>query len=345
MNDDRIAPRPIMSGPLVSFAAVTKRVGAAARASARIAPSLALRARSGALAGALRALLVPAASTRTVMSAAGARLQLEADGARPGRRTRSLAALLAPGSAGSSAAVTRSVTEIRNPRSAQREPGSAPRGFAPRVALSGAIAMPSAARAAFGAVAQFAWHANLHPRATGKVGAPREGVDPRELSRPHHVSFAAIVARGGAARGAGQAHRAPSMSMAREASEGTPEYRDTRRGPAVSAAIPARIRRAIERSRVAASSSSAQLPRVEREYSSNRTGQPVAVRGARRSADASAPITINSSPSITVNLPPGAAAPGERDIAQAVAQALEEHAERLYELMRRVGALRERAEF
>jgi hypothetical protein len=74
--------------------------------------------------------------------------------------------------------------------------------------------------------------------------------------------------------------------------------------------------------------------------------RPLAARdfGARHGS-AGAPVTINSSPQITVNLPPGAAAAGEREISRAVTDALEAHAERLYELVARVAAMRARTEF
>ncbi len=55
------------------------------------------------------------------------------------------------------------------------------------------------------------------------------------------------------------------------------------------------------------------------------------------------PITINSAPAITINLS-GSPDSNEREIARAVEQALEEHAERLYETMRQVAAMRARTE-
>jgi hypothetical protein len=57
-------------------------------------------------------------------------------------------------------------------------------------------------------------------------------------------------------------------------------------------------------------------------------------------------ITINSAPNITVNMPAaGAGAPAEREISRAVADALDGHAERIYEIVARVGAMRARTEF
>lgn len=65
-------------------------------------------------------------------------------------------------------------------------------------------------------------------------------------------------------------------------------------------------------------------------------------RGGRTIAPA--PITINSSPSITVTLPASGGTFEYRDISDAVARALEEHAEHLYEIVRRTAALRRRTE-
>jgi len=71
---------------------------------------------------------------------------------------------------------------------------------------------------------------------------------------------------------------------------------------------------------------------------------PLVARAASRSA-AAAPITFNSSPSITVNVPPGRAALNPAEINRAVGDALEKHAERIYDILRRVAARRERTEF
>ena len=72
---------------------------------------------------------------------------------------------------------------------------------------------------------------------------------------------------------------------------------------------------------------------------------PLVARGAFLRAAAAAPITFNSSPSITVNVPPGRAALNPAEINRAVGDALEKHAERIYDILRRVAARRERTEF
>lgn len=104
--------------------------------------------------------------------------------------------------------------------------------------------------------------------------------------------------------------------------------------------LPARIRRVLADSAMAAAARRPAPPRAGAERVATRIAG-----GARGTRNVRAPITINSSPSITVNLPPGAAAPGRSEISRAVADALEEHAEQLYELMRRIGAIKERTEF
>ncbi|HYB91400.1 MAG TPA: hypothetical protein VEC38_10175 [Candidatus Binataceae bacterium] len=57
------------------------------------------------------------------------------------------------------------------------------------------------------------------------------------------------------------------------------------------------------------------------------------------------PITLNSSPSITINVPPGRAGMNPAEINRAVGDALDKHADRIYEMLRRVAAQRERTEF
>ncbi|MFZ0660992.1 MAG: hypothetical protein WAM05_19895, partial [Candidatus Binataceae bacterium] len=139
-----------------------------------------------------------------------------------------------------------------------------------------------------------------------------------------------------------------NMTIAPEAASGDSGFRTARRAPEAAAAIaalPARIQRVLASSRAAAPIADQFPLPADIGNSSRERGPEFGVRGGRRNANLSAPITINSSPSITVNLPAGTIAPGERGISRAVAQALEEHAEELYEMMRRVGAFRERTEF
>jgi hypothetical protein len=75
---------------------------------------------------------------------------------------------------------------------------------------------------------------------------------------------------------------------------------------------------------------------------------PIAARDrapARGSRAGAAAITLNSTPNITVNVAAAADAGGEREIGRAVADALEQHAERIYEMVARFAAIRERTEF
>jgi hypothetical protein len=76
--------------------------------------------------------------------------------------------------------------------------------------------------------------------------------------------------------------------------------------------------------------------------------RPVAARDIRdrRAAGAGGgAVTINSAPNITVNVPAASGGIGEREISRAVGDALEGHAERIYEIVARVGAMRSRTEF
>ncbi len=68
---------------------------------------------------------------------------------------------------------------------------------------------------------------------------------------------------------------------------------------------------------------------------------------ARSGASIATPaVTINSAPTITVNMPAAAGGGlGEREISRAVSDALDGHAERIYEIVARVGAMRARTEF
>jgi hypothetical protein len=345
MNHDRIASREITDGPLAAFARMAIRVGAAARARAQLAPAAAMRARSGALTRALRALEIPAAPARSAIKLAGATPGHQAGGEGRLRPARSLAQMVAAASAAPAPSAMGREAKIGPARPVREEQAARARTSAPRVAPAQANAGPRAARAALGGAAQVAWHANLRIPAARNPGAPRDGAGAHDPADLRQVSFAAIVAQGSAARGlgAGEPLWASRSPTAREAVAGALETRGARRTPAASAAIPVRVRRALESWRAISPATGEQALRAE--TVSAPSAPQGAARAARHGAGAAAPITINSSPSITVNLPPGTAAPGPHEISQAVAQALEEHAERLYELMRRVAAMRERVQF
>lgn len=75
--------------------------------------------------------------------------------------------------------------------------------------------------------------------------------------------------------------------------------------------------------------------------------QPIVARDSvpHRASGGGAAVTINSSPTITVHMPPGGGGLGRDEIERAIGDALEGHAERIYEIVERVGAIRARTEF
>ncbi|MGH7779755.1 MAG: hypothetical protein ACREQR_08000 [Candidatus Binataceae bacterium] len=342
MNDDRIA-----GGRVAAFARAANRVGVGARASVQIAQMTAIRKGAGALARVVRALNVPAHAkpargSHPAADAAGAH---ESSDPAPRGSARSLAAVIAAASAlpvpivperESHTAVERSATQAER------------RSSAPRVALANTLSVPRAASVALSRVRQFARQTTAGPDVSPNRGGSRksaapETISPREPSRGWRPSYAAMIAQSSAMRLHLQS--ASNIPAAPGAIAGNSATRGAGRLPDAVAEISARIRRVLASARGAVPAAGGLLSHGDPAYPARERGSGGTLRGERSGAGAAAPITINSSPSITVNLPPGTAVSGEREISRAVAQALEEHAEWIYELMRRIGAFRERAEF
>jgi hypothetical protein len=353
MNEDLNAQRPSAEERVASFARAANILAAFARAGARLRPAAAIRARADALAGALRALEVPARAVpnrgSVIVTDAQARdLSASQPTARP------LAAVLAARNVRpapiAARLADRSRTEGIAPSSGISERGNS----SPRAAITRALAATRAGSAALGRAQQMTLRANLQSGAqdsgtTSAAGSIAETGNSHAASHVRDPNIATILTAASARRRTiAGARRARSLAIAPEAEAGAAGFRPASPPPqAVTAiaALPARIQRMLARSRTAAPSVDEPSLRADSADSSRERKRDIGARGGRRRTRAAAAITINSSPSITVNLPPGAAEAGERGISRAVAQALEEHAERLYEMMRQVGAFRERTEF
>lgn len=345
MNEDLHSHPASAEDRVASFARAANILAAFARAGAKVRPAAAIRARANTLAQALHALEVPARATPARSSAPGedAIVPQERGVAAPRRGARPLAAVLADGSA-RPAPIARGHSE----RSRAADETAERRASSPRAAMTRALAAARSGSIAVGRVQQFTMRANLQSAAQDNGAESRdsaifEGAIAPVPPRARDLNLVAMLAATSAARRAIAGGR--RIAMAPEAPQKDPGYRDPSRPPAAViaiAALPARIRRVLAGSR--------REPPPTDEYSLRADiGDPPRERAFAahqgRRANGAAPITINSAPSITVNLPPGAAAPGERGISRAVEQALEEHAEKLYEMMRQVGAFRERTEF
>lgn len=345
MNEDLNPRKAGAEQRVASFARAANILAAIARAGSRFGPAAAIRARANALADALRALEVPARAAPARGSAAVAdALDPQASGSSP-REARPLTAVLAVGRARPAPVATRHFA-----RSSAQDERRGQRPSSPRAAMTRALAAARTGGAALGRIQQFTLHANLQSGAQDLARGADESAIPEPAGssvpkRSRNFNIAAMLTAAGAARRT--AARDRRIVMAPGAVSNDPGYRDAKRAPSAVGAIavlPTRIQRMLASSRAAAASDESS-PHGNTADPSRERGRESGAGGKRRSANPAAPITINSSPSITVNLPPGTAAPGERDISRAVAQALEEHAEKLYELMRRVGAFRERTEF
>jgi hypothetical protein len=187
-------------------------------------------------------------------------------------------------------------------------------------------------------------------RAAGKAGAEARVAMParmrsalaRSAEAPATMAARAIAA-GGGARPARSGNRfAPARGLRAGIGLGTGLSRATAAATAASrlerlvtgaaALAPARVRAAA----TAARQSALAAP-------GDGGVRTLATRAMRSSV--AAPITINSSPQVTVNIPAGHGAADARGLERAVADALEKHAERIYELVAKIGALRERVEF
>ena len=346
MNEDLKPRKASAEERVASFARAANVLAAITRAGARVGPAAAIRARANALAEALRAFEVPARAAPARGSADDAdALDPHESGSSP-RDARPLAAVLAAGRARLAPVASRRIA-----RSSAKDERRGQRPSSPRAAMTRALAAARTGGVALGRIQQFTLHANLQSGAQELGRAADDSAFPEAArsSAPAHsqnFNIAAMLTAAGAARrtgaGKGQVATAPGAPSSAHGNH------DARRAPSARAAIavlPTRIHRMLASSRAAAPPNDEFSLRGDIANQSRERGREFGAVGGRRSASAAAPITINSSPSITVNLPTGAAASGEREISRAVAQALEEHAEKLYELMRSVGAFRERTEF
>ncbi|MHB8381156.1 MAG: hypothetical protein ACYDC3_02280 [Candidatus Binataceae bacterium] len=349
MNEDLIAQAKATHAVMASFVRTAKNLAAASRAGARVAPAVRLGARENALARALRVLEVPAraASARGSGFAENPNAPQADGGAFTPLRPRTLAAAVAAASARYSQIAAGNGVRIGADDIALAAEGLDRRPSAQRSTMTRAIAAAQSGGAALSRVQQFTMHASPQSGAQNDARAARDGAFSEAagslaLPRARNINLAASLT---ASRAFAPAQRNPAM--ARGAAHTKSGDRDPARAPSpivALAALPARIRRVLVNSRSAAPAADFALDRARAETPRGR-GPGFTAAGGRPIANTAAPITINSSPSITVNLPPGTAAPGERGISRAVAQALEEHAEKLYEMVRQVGAFRARAEF
>ncbi|HUY28523.1 MAG TPA: hypothetical protein VMV27_14020 [Candidatus Binataceae bacterium] len=344
MIDGRIA-----RGPIAAFARIARQVGAGARASAQLAPVAAAGPGSSALARALGAHAAPLRVARAASAAASGAGLYSGDrpqsGARnPGaRESAAIAAAVRITMRGAHAA--RAGDPRVGPSQAPSRPSLARAAVAPRAAVASALGARRVAAARLGSARRLESQTRLVFRAASAVPtalvparAEAAGAPPRS----QRLGFTATLAAASAARRSLVAGWAADSGagMARGADGGDRAQRGGRAAAPAIMTLPAAIRRVFAGSPIVASERPQSPPRA----GAGRAPARIA-GGTRRASEIRAPITINSSPSITVNLPPGAAAPGQSEISRAVADALEEHAERLYELMRRFGAIRERAEF
>lgn len=348
MNNDRINREAIARGPIASFARVAVRIGAGARAHTVLARFALSRNRTAPTAAVRRAL--DGAAPRLGAAPDGTGRRLSNQTARPSDLGSARSIGAAPDAA--TAATMREAPDVRAAR-----PGTGRSGSTTRAAVRRAGAS-TFARAAFatglgasGAVRKSALGGN--PQLAGASGDRQARADSRVTDsespprrRAPMRDFAAALAFSAAARQslARDAGAPPAGRSSAGANSNPGAATRARRAAPGLGAIARPVRRMLTRMR-GADSVGELAAHGGGVKDSDAAALRLPSRAAARAAAASGPLTINSSPSITVNLPPGSAAAGERDISQAVARALEEHAERLYELMRRVGAIRRRVEF
>ncbi len=348
MNEGLNPHQPSVEERIASFARIANILAAFARAGARLRPAAAIRARANAPAEALHALDVPARGAPT-----RGRVPLtDAANSTSPRSARPLTSVLAAGNARSAPIAEVRSGRARNERIApagetsERAPSSP---SSPRVATTDALAAVRAGSIAVSRVRQLTLHANLqgaqeNGRTAGGSAIAAPDISPAARVRALNIA-AMLTASSAARRTIAEDRHARNFTTAPEAIEPSARYRGATRASEAATAIamlPARIQRVLASSRAPADEFSLRADLADPSHERTRD---FGARGGRPSANVAAPITINSSPSITVNLPAGAAASGESGISRAVAQALEEHAERLYEMMRQVGAFRERTEF
>lgn len=343
MNEGLNPHQPSVEERLASFARTASILAAFARAGA------AIRARTNALAEVLHALEVPWRGRAPLAEAADPQ---EVGRTRP-HDARPLAALVAAGNARPAPIVEVHRERGRNQGTAPSRETSERRPPSPRATMTEALAAVRAGSIAVSRVRPLTLQANLQAgeqengRTAGDSASSEAPISP--APRVRSLDIAAMLTASGAVRRTIAADRHPrnlgNLAAAPETIEPGARSRGATRTSEAATAIamlPARIQRVLASSRAPADEFSL---RADLADPSRDRARDFSARGGRPSANVAAPITINSSPSITVNLPPGAAAPGESGISREVAQALEEHAERLYEMMRQVAALRERTEF
>jgi hypothetical protein len=350
MNEGLNPHQPSVEERIASFARIANILAAFARAGARLRGTAVIRARANAPAEALHALEVPArgAPTRGRAPVADAVPPQESRRTSP-RSARPLTSVLAAGNARSAPIAEVRSGRARNERIAPAGETSERAPSSPRVATTDALAAVRAGSIAVSRVRQLTLHANLqgaqeNGRTAGGSAIAAPDISPAPRVRALNIA-AMLTASSAARRTIAEDRHARNFTTAPEAIEPSARYRGATRASEAATAIamlPARIQRVLASSRAPADEFSLRADLADPSHERTRD---FGARGGRPSANVAAPITINSSPSITVNLPAGAAASGESGISRAVAQALEEHAERLYEMMRQVGAFRERTEF
>lgn len=337
MNEAVNPHQPSVEERIAAFARTANILAAFARASA------AIRARTNALVEVLNPPVVPGHGRAPLAEAADPQ---EVGRTRP-RDARSLASILAAGNARPAPIAEVRSGRARNGRIAPYRETSERAPSSPRLAMTDALAAVRAGSIAVSRVRRLTLQTRLQSDSQENVrtagdSASSEAPTPRVRA----LNIAAMLTASGAVRRTIAADRhARNLTTAPEAIETVDRYRGATRMSDAATAIamlPARIQRVLASSRIPADEFSL---RADLADPSRERVRDFAARGGRANPNVAAPITINSSPSITVNLPPGTAAPGESGISRAVAQALEEHAERLYEMMRQVGAFRERTEF
>ncbi|MGC1808322.1 MAG: hypothetical protein WA721_00080, partial [Candidatus Binataceae bacterium] len=160
MNEDLNAQRPSAEERVASFARAANILAAFARAGARLRPAAAIRARADALAGALRALEVPAraAPNRSSVIATDAQAR---DLSASQRTVRPLAAVLAAGNVRYASIAARRGDHSRTEGIA-RSSGVSERGnSSPRAAIARALAATRAGSAALGRAQQMTLRANF----------------------------------------------------------------------------------------------------------------------------------------------------------------------------------------
>lgn len=340
MNEAVNPHQPSVEERIAAFARTANILAAFARAGA------AIRAHTNALVEILNPLEVPGRGRAPLAEAADPQ---EVGRTRP-PDARLLASIVAAGNARPAPIAEVRSGRVRNERIAPSAETSERAPSSPRLAMTDALAAVRAGSIAVSRVRRLTLQTHLQSdsqenvRTAGDSASSEAPISP--APRVRALNIAAMLTASGAVRRTIAADRhARNLTTAPETVETVDQYRGATRMSDAATAIamlPARIHRVLASLRIPADEFSL---RADLADPSRERARDFAARGGRASPNVAAPITINSSPSITVNLPPGIAAPGESGISRAVAQALEEHAERLYEMMRQVGAFRERTEF